>query len=107
MISEVPGLVFERIKAQFPTRNKIAGPIDEVERALTAEAFEEMQRSVPLVRFASNDGQYLVQIGQHLLGVNHLQPYTSWDAVLLRSLERLRHLVNRGGPGVGAIIPHW
>lgn len=73
----IPGLVYEKLRDVFPKRrqskglalNILAGP----------EAVEQRVRTTDLMQFLREDEKALVQVGPHLLTVNHLKPYSSWQ----------------------------
>lgn len=74
----VLGLVYEKVKGIFPKHYQVA-PLD----IGIVSALEGVgQGGGPLVRFASENEKLLVQVGQNLLTVNHLKPYSSWEKFL-------------------------
>jgi uncharacterized protein (TIGR04255 family) len=79
----IPGLVYERIKDTFPRKSQ--------EVLLTVQlpfGISAPPGLVPHVqpegrmRFTRPDERAFVQLGKHLLAVNHLQPYPSWERFL-------------------------
>jgi len=81
----IPGLVYERMREQFPERRVKHGVQLEVE----AEAGEEgiaqrIKGAMPVMQFMTRDRRALVQIGQDILAINHLRPYPTWE--LYRSM---------------------
>lgn len=72
------GLIYDQLKDIFPRR-------EQLQVSLSATVSPEINiqigtiGTVPLVRFLDNDRKALVQVGQNLLTVNHLQPYTTWE----------------------------
>ncbi len=79
----LPGLVYGELKETFPIREPVAG---EIEFTLTASAEAGVQPQVHTVtdriRFLRKDRKALVQVGPHLLTVNHLKPYPTWEEYL-------------------------
>jgi uncharacterized protein (TIGR04255 family) len=74
----IPGLVFEKIQKDFPnreTRKEFAIGISP-----TAEGVQQQVITADRIRFLSQDGKEMVQVGPDLLAVNRLRPYISWEA---------------------------
>ncbi len=76
----VPGLVYEKVRTAFPKRSQIA----RVTLGISADAggIGQQLGAVPIMRFLSEDEKLLIQVGTHLLSVNHLKPYSSWQNFL-------------------------
>lgn len=76
----IPGLVYEKVRDTFPKRRQakqfdvgvLAGP----------EGVEQQVRTMDRMQFLREDKKALVQVGPHLLAVNHLKPYSSWQEFL-------------------------
>ncbi len=79
----IPGLVYEQLKETFPIREQVS---QELEFAVVANAEGGIQPQVrtvaKLVRFVRDDKEALVQLGPHLLSINHLKPYPTWEEYL-------------------------
>lgn len=73
----VPGLVYDRVKDQFPNKETKLGQAIE----LKADESGFRQNIVPSQRFVmlAEDRKSLIQIGQHVLSINHLKPYPGWE----------------------------
>ena len=74
-------LLYEKIQTGFPKRYQLqlqASQIN-IDSSGTPEITEQL---LPLIRFQSSTEQVLIQVGQNLLTVNHLKPYTSWEEFL-------------------------
>jgi uncharacterized protein (TIGR04255 family) len=81
----IPGLVFERLKDNFPNKapKKLMGlNIQAAEGQLTHNI-----ETTDIVQLLHKDKPMLVQIGPGLLTVNHLQPYEGWK-VFRPSIEK-------------------
>lgn len=72
------GQVYDELKETFPKKQQLQITFA---AATTSEVSEQIGTipMIPLMRFLDNDGRVLVQLGQNLLTVNHLRPYTSWE----------------------------
>lgn len=74
----VPGLLYERLRDEFPQRERRR--VQEVELAQSpggsALTVKDSERAV----FLSSDRRRLVQVGERLLAVNQLSPYGGWEA---------------------------
>jgi uncharacterized protein (TIGR04255 family) len=73
----IPGLIYERIRDIFPERR--AAKSFEVEVSSTPEGVEQQVVAADIVQFLRRDGRVLVQVSPHLLSVNHVQPYSTWE----------------------------
>jgi uncharacterized protein (TIGR04255 family) len=74
-------LLNEKIQTSFPKKFRLqlqASQIN-IDNSGTPVVTEQL---LPLVRFQSSSEQVLIQLGQNLLTVNHLKPYTSWEEFL-------------------------
>jgi len=90
----VPGLMFEKLKDDFPDRQ----PRVTFEAALTPSPKGVQQRftRIEYLQFLRNDKTMLVEVGQHRLGVSHFKPYSNWETflpVIRRALEVYRDVV--------------
>lgn len=74
-------LLSQRIQAHFPKRLQLQLQASQIDVGASGMA-EITKQILPLVRFQSTHGQVLIQVGQNLLTVNHLRPYTSWENFL-------------------------
>ena len=74
-------LLYEKIQTGFPKKYRLqlqASQIN-IDNSGIPEITEQL---LPLVRFQSSTERVLIQVGQNLLTVNHLKPYTSWEEFL-------------------------
>jgi uncharacterized protein (TIGR04255 family) len=69
------GLVYDKIKNQFPIRNQVA----QINAAITENVSAIQIDTIPLIQFLRENRNTLVQVGQNLLTINQLSPYTSWE----------------------------
>lgn len=72
----MPGLLFEQVRTTHPKRRDAVS----IEVAITAQI--PKQQAWQRIQFLSEDGKDIIQVGQHLLAVNRLQPYDSWEEFL-------------------------
>jgi len=70
----VPGLLYDRIREEFPDREQHIAVNVRAEQDGLQQRIEIPQR----IRFARPDDSALVQVGPDLLTVNHLKPYPTW-----------------------------
>lgn len=79
----VPGLVYAELKETFPIREQVT---NEIEVTMTASSEEGIQPQIfavaDRIRFLREDKKALVQVGPHLLSINHLKPYPTWEEYL-------------------------
>lgn len=74
-------LLKEKIQTDFPKQSRLQFQASQIniDNSGTPILTEHL---LPLVRFQSSTEQVLIQVGQNLLTVNHLKPYTSWEEFL-------------------------
>ncbi|MGD0534706.1 MAG: TIGR04255 family protein [Methanoregula sp.] len=73
----IAGSVYEKVKDQFPSKESRLEQQVEVKAgdAGFSQNLVASQRAIML----SPDRSSLIQVGQHLLSVNHLKPYAGWE----------------------------
>ncbi|MCH8295382.1 TIGR04255 family protein [Candidatus Poribacteria bacterium] len=77
----IPGLIYEKIRKNFPKRQQIRLPIIDI--VGNASGINRLGVSTPeRIRFLREDETAIIQVAQHLLVINHLTPYSSWKAFL-------------------------
>jgi uncharacterized protein (TIGR04255 family) len=76
----VPGLLWERIRDRFPSKQGKSVLANET--GSTPPLPPELQHAMARVQFFSEDGSSLVQVGPNLLTVNFLPPYAGWPTFL-------------------------
>lgn len=75
----IPGLLYAKIKDEFPQKKEeYAVPVQV--RPEPREIAYSLGRSLAKMQFVREDGSAMVQVGPHLLAVNHLKPYPRWGA---------------------------
>lgn len=75
-------LFYEEVRTSFPKKDQLQLQASQITINNGGNA-EITQQLLPIVRFQHNNGQVLIQVGQDLLTINHLKPYTSWEDFLL------------------------
>lgn len=73
----VPGLVYDRIKKNFPKKSQ--HQIQNVEIKQEEEDVKQIVNVDTRSAFSTNDKKVLVQLGKRLLAINQLKPYKSWE----------------------------
>jgi uncharacterized protein (TIGR04255 family) len=76
----LPGLIFEKLRENFPIREK--GKDIETEIVFEDENIQPKVRLHDRAVFKNSEGNMLIQVGTHLLAINHLEPYSSWENYL-------------------------
>lgn len=73
----IPGLMYDRVKSQFPERrqeNLLAVEFESEEKGLK----QRVKAPGIKMQFRRVDGSALLQVAPHLLAVNQLRPYHTW-----------------------------
>jgi uncharacterized protein (TIGR04255 family) len=73
----IPGSVYEKVKDQFP--NKESRLEQQVEFKSGDAGFNQNLIASQKALMLSPDRTSLIQVGQHLLSINHLKPYVGWE----------------------------
>lgn len=76
----VPGLVYDRLREQFPRKRLLK--VLEGEAAVEAAGIRQEFRLADRMQFLREDEKAYVQVGPDLLAVNHLAPYPTWEGFL-------------------------
>jgi uncharacterized protein (TIGR04255 family) len=73
----IPGLFYERIKAQFPLKeNRFL--ITNQTQTKTEEGISQGTKFTPLAVFLAPDSKTFVQIGENHLSIHRIKPYLTW-----------------------------
>jgi len=94
----VPGLLYERLKQEFPHREQRSFP--ELQIIQEPQWFRQELRVSERVLLFSPDRRLLIQIGPRLLVVNALRPYPTWQGFKPRiemAWRRLQEIVDVQG----------
>ena len=76
----VPGLVYDRLRGQFPRKRLLK--VLEGEAAVEATGIRQEFRLADRMQFLREDEKAYVQVGPDLLAVNQLAPYPTWEGFL-------------------------
>lgn len=79
----MPGLIYERIKETFPKKIQESVLTVQVPTSVVAPSpFIPQLQSENRMRFVHPDEHAFLQLQPHLLAINYLQPYPSWERFL-------------------------
>ncbi len=76
----VPGLIYERIRDDFPKRRQRA--IYEVSVQTSRQGTQQQLKSINRAQFLREDEKALIEVGQvdeNLISIHHFKPYPSWE----------------------------
>ncbi len=82
----IPGLVYEKVKSEYPKRRQQMGITLEF-RSQPGGIEQRFSPAQPRTQFYSDDESRLIQVGANLLVANQLKPYTKWADFRPRILE--------------------
>ncbi len=85
----VPGLVYEKIREQFPKKRQ-ENILEIAIQPGQDKILQQMKAGVPKMQFLRDDESALIQVGPDLLAINQLRPYPSWLTFKLMILENMR-----------------
>jgi len=75
----IPGRLYAEIGKEFPERAQVEGLAVQLVLGREKTSAQPVTRGTERVQMKRADGAAMVQVGPHLLVVNHLRPYTSWE----------------------------
>src|SRR5258708_36609831 len=102
----IPGLIYEQVKKDFPKRNQVAQV--NIGVAVNAEIIGQQIGALPLMQFMREDSNTLIQVGQNLLTINQLAPYSSWQEFLLLIEEGLQAYLEAPHPKrIQRVVLHY
>lgn len=73
----IPGLLYEKLQDEFP--KKQARAVQSLKISTDPEGMQQEIRQEQRIALLTEDGKRFVQLGPHLLSINCLSPYPSWD----------------------------
>ncbi|GAB4405747.1 MAG: TIGR04255 family protein [Anaerolineales bacterium] len=76
----MPGLVYEKIRSEFPKRRQ--AKVLELSVTASLDGVGQQVSATDRMQFLREDEKALVQVGRDLLAVNHLKPYPTWQEFL-------------------------
>jgi len=77
----IPGLIYERIRAKGFPKKRQAKAFEQIVESKSNQIHTRLAAS-NRIQFLREDEKTLVQVGQDLVSVNKLKPYTSWNEFL-------------------------
>ncbi|MEK6589659.1 MAG: TIGR04255 family protein [Nitrospinota bacterium] len=86
----VPGRLYDELKDEFPER----GQVQAIEVKFDAKQLSHRSK-IDRVQMKRKDGSAMVQVGPHLLVINHLLPYSDWNnflKLIINVLEKYTEL---------------
>jgi len=93
----VPGLIYDRLKEEFPDKEQHFGLGVQVQPA--EKGFEQkVEPAPPRIRFLRKDRRALVQVAPDLLVINQLKPYPTWAEFRPKIIENLNRYGEVGNP---------
>lgn len=85
----VPGRLYDRISDEFPHREQVQGIGFSLQIGEgVGQALPALQGGLDKVLMSREDGSALVQVGPHLLAINHRLPYPTWKG-FIELIERM------------------
>ena len=93
----IPGLVYEKIKGEFPNRSEV------YQTQAQIPLYEEDQvirttRGPNRIQFKKKDESAMIQVGNNLLAINHLVPYPMWESFRTLIIENYLIYVGIANP---------
>jgi len=92
----IPGLVYEKIRENFPKRRQAKTFEVIVEAGLAG--VEQKFLTTERMQFLREDERALIQVDRDLLAVNHLKPYPTWQEFLLLIRRGFEAYCEAAGP---------
>jgi uncharacterized protein (TIGR04255 family) len=99
----IPGQLYDHIRADFSERSQIQGMGLQVQvhgRPAGVPPVATIHTGPERVQLKRTDGSAMVQVGPHLLAVNHLRPYPQWEVFLSLILRMFNEYQGIAGQSV-------
>lgn len=87
----IPGLLYERVKDEFPNREQRL--IQQLQVEQTPQGLQQKLTTTERAVLLSGDRKVFIQVGQHLLAINALKPYPTWSGFKPRVERVFRALI--------------
>jgi uncharacterized protein (TIGR04255 family) len=75
-----PGRLYDQLSKDFPERSQVDGVGVQIQFGPGKPVPSEVFKGPDRIQMKRTDGSAMVQVGPHLLAVNHLRPYSDWDS---------------------------
>lgn len=73
----IPGLIYEKIKDEFPHKEQRL--FQDAETIKQPQGIQHKLSTNERILFFTDNRKVFIQVGRHLLAINSLKPYPSWD----------------------------
>jgi uncharacterized protein (TIGR04255 family) len=93
----IPGLFYREVASEFPKKRQVRPFQVDFEVEGQEQAIQNTGSITDRMQFLREDERALIQVGLDLLVVNHLKPYSNWQAfkrMIARALEVYRQVAN-------------
>lgn len=94
----IPGLVYERVRKDFPKRSLAA--LQELRIEASPGGFKQSSDSNEGMQFSREKENVFIRIARDILSVNYLKPYATWDAfcpLIHQAFEAYREVAKPAG----------
>lgn len=88
----IPGLVYEKLKHEFPHREQRL--VQEIELTQGPDGLQQQIRTSERILFLAQGRKIFVQLGPRLLAINCLAPYPTWAGFEPRIVEAFKALMD-------------
>jgi len=86
-----PGRLYDQLAGEFPVHSQVDGVGVQIHFGPDKPVSSQVIKGPDRIQMKRTDGSAMVQVGPHLLAVNHLRPYSDWEsfrALILRVFEK-------------------
>ena len=88
----IPGMIYEKIKDEFPHKEQRL--VQDAEIIKVPQGIQQRLTANERILFFTDDRKIFIQVGRHLLAINCLKPYPSWDQFRPKIEKAFNALVN-------------
>ena len=92
-----PGRLYNQLGAEFSLRSQVDGVGVQIQFGPGKPVSSEIVKGPDRIQMKRTDGSAMVQIGPHLLAVNHLPPYPDWESFRTLILRVFKEYIQLSG----------
>ena len=94
----IPGVIYEKIKDIFPKKRRVQ--IQEFTFTAEEKGMKQEVKTSERAQFLHEEEKIFMQVGQDVLSVHHLKPYSSWSnfyTFIVKAFNTYREIANPTG----------
>lgn len=86
----IPGLIFSKIHDEYPNKRELTTVGFEIKGGKDLKIAPSVTSGITGMQFLNKDGNRLIQVSEHILTINQLEPYNNWNEFKSRILKAFK-----------------